>query len=278
MRKLGEGDYGIVYSARRVQSMENSLVAIKVCKEACSSQEIDIMRYLGGCNETCVMPILDAFASAWLTAIVMPLFGRSLRQFFKSQPTGTNTAHGSIARGVAKGLAHMHCKGILHLDLHAGNVMLTDLDSDPKVCVSDFGMVESTTWPFQEPSFDHLHHKWDRAPELFMAGSLRAVGSDQRIVFDAPPSADIKPCSDQLSTCGLLAFFWVSFRRHSRLVVTRSSPTSPWGWISLGTSYRRCSLGWVCLPVTPRFSDMQGDVCEGVTFPCGSAGATSAMS
>ena len=32
------------------------------------------MRYLGGCNEACVMPLLDAFASASFTAFVMPLF------------------------------------------------------------------------------------------------------------------------------------------------------------------------------------------------------------
>ena len=173
--------------------MQNSLVAIKMWKKVCSSQEIDIMRYLGGCNETCVMPMVDACASASLTAIVMPLFDRSLQQFFESQPICTNTAHNSIARGVAKGLAHMHCKGILHLNLDAGNVMLTDLDSDLKVCVSNFGMVASTTSPFQEPSFNHLHQRWYRAPELFMVGSLQAVGSNQRIVFDAPLSADIKP-------------------------------------------------------------------------------------
>jgi serine/threonine protein kinase len=173
--------------------MQNSLVAIKLWKEVCSSQEIDIMRYLGGCNESCLMPMVDAFASASLTAIVMPLFDCSLQQFFESQPTCTNTAHNSIACGVAKGLAHMHRKCFLHLNLHAGNVMLTDLDSDLKVCVSNFGMVASTTAPFQEPSFNHLHQRWYRAPELFMAGSLQAVGSNQRIVFDAPLSAEIKP-------------------------------------------------------------------------------------
>ena len=151
------------------------------------------MRYLGGCNEACVMPMLDAFASASFTAIVMPLFDCSLPQFFKSQPTGTNTAYNTVARSVAKGLAHMHGKGILHLNLHASCVMLKNLDSVLKVCVSNFGMVASTTWPFQEPSFDHLHEQWCRAPELFMAGSLQAVGSEQRIVFDAPLSADIKP-------------------------------------------------------------------------------------
>ena len=193
MRKLGESEYNIVYSARRVQCMQNSLVAIKVCKEVCSSQEIDIMRYFGGCNEACVMPLLDAFASASFTAMVMPLVDCNLPQFFKSQPTGTKTAYNSVARGVAKGIAHMHGKGILHLNLHAGCVMLKDLDSDLKVCVSNFGMVASTTWPFQEPSFDHLHEQWCRAPELFMAGSLQAVGSEQRIVFEAPLPADIKP-------------------------------------------------------------------------------------
>ena len=258
--------------------MQNSLVAIKMWKKVCSSQEIDIMRYLGGCNENCVMPMVDACASASLTAIVMPLFDRSLQQFFESQPICTNTAHHSIARGVAKGLAHMHCKGILHLNLDAGNVMLTDLDSDLKVCVSNFGMVASTTSPFQEPSFNHLHQRWYRAPELFMAGSLQVVGSNQHIVFDARCWQTLNLCSDQLSTCWLLAFFWVSFRRHSRLVVTHSFPTSQRKWISLGTSYRRCSLGWVCLSVTPRFSDVQGNVCQEVLFPCRLASATSAMS
>ena len=193
MRKLDEGDYNVVYSARRVQSMQNSLVAIKMWKKTCSSQEIDIMRYLGGCNENCVMPMVDACASASLTAIVMPLCDRSLQQFFESQPICTNTAHLSIARGVAKGIAYMHCKKILHLNLDAGKIMLTDLDSEPKVCVSNFSMVASTTSPFGEPSFSQLHQRWYRAPELFIVGSLRAVGSNQRIVFDAPLSADIKP-------------------------------------------------------------------------------------
>ena len=63
---------------------------------------------------------------------------------------------------------------------------------DLEVCLSNFGMVASTTWPFQEPSFDHLHEQWCRAPELFMAGSLQAVGSEQRMVFEAPLSEDIK--------------------------------------------------------------------------------------
>ena len=71
--------------------------------------------------------------------------------------------------------------------------MLTDSDSDLKVCVSNFDMVASTTEPFGEPSFSQLHQRWYRAPELFIVGSLRAVGSNQRIVFDAPLSADIKP-------------------------------------------------------------------------------------
>jgi len=128
--------------------MQHSLVAIKVCKEVCSSQEIDIMRYLGGSDVACVMPLLDAFASASFTAMVMPLFGCNLQQFFKSQPTGTDAAYNSVARSVAQGLAHMHGKGILHFNLHASCVMLKKLDSVLKVCVSNFGMVASTTWPF----------------------------------------------------------------------------------------------------------------------------------
>ena len=139
------------------------------------------------------MPMVDACASASLTAIVMPLCDRSLQQFFESQLICTNTVHLSIARGIAKGLAHMHGKNILHLNLDAGKVMLTDLDSDLKICVSNFGMVASTTSPFGEPSFSQLHQRWYRAPELFIVGSLQVSGLTQRIVFHAPLLADIKP-------------------------------------------------------------------------------------
>ena len=193
MRKLDEGDYNVVYSARRVQSMQNSLVAIKMWKKTCSSQEIDIMRYLGGCNENCVMPMVDACVSASLTAIVMPLCDRSLQQLFEGQVICTNSGQLSIARGVAKGLAYMHCKKILHLNLDASKIMLTELDSDFRVYVSNFDMVASMTEPFGEPSFSQLHQRWYRAPELFIVGSLQVSGLTQRIVFHAPLLADIKP-------------------------------------------------------------------------------------
>ena len=95
------------------------------------------------------MPLLDAFASASFTAMDMPLFDCSLPQFFKSQPTGTNTAYNSVARSVAQGLAHMHGKGILHLNLHANCVMLKQNGRRPQGMRLEFrhGGVDDMAFP-----------------------------------------------------------------------------------------------------------------------------------
>jgi len=63
----------------------------------------------------------------------------SLSDMIKGVMTLKNAIIIQYAKGVAKGLQHLHSKGIIHNDLHSGNVLL-DEDHTPKI--SDFGLAK----------------------------------------------------------------------------------------------------------------------------------------
>ena len=71
--------------------------------------------------------------------------------------------------GVAGALAFVHQQGVLHLDIHGGNIFLTSCGDNTVACLADFGMafvledVEAQT-----PGFC-VHPEVNRAPELFFA-------------------------------------------------------------------------------------------------------------
>jgi hypothetical protein len=136
IEQVGKGSYGRVFRAR---SDEHEHVAVKVIAGKSSCQEAYLQRYCMGPH---VLPVLDAWTSPWYTVIVMPLLSFTLHQHMKQcAPLGDRCLINLVTQ-IAEGMLRLHDHGILHRDLHAGNVLM---DGQGNAFLSDFGRAAFAT-------------------------------------------------------------------------------------------------------------------------------------
>lgn len=152
-RKLGEGSFGIVYSATHVVSGES-----RVCKQlrkvegaeaAVALAEIGNMAMLDHPN---VIKVYEYFDDGdYISQIMEPCHGgelqdkvtevRSSRRMDKSSWPYDETFIRNVMKQTLRALAFMHSQNVVHKDLKPQNVMLVDKVSD-SIKVIDFGLAE----------------------------------------------------------------------------------------------------------------------------------------
>ena len=96
-----------------------------------------------------------------------------------------------IIMGVAGALAFVHKQGVLHLDVHGGNIFLTSCGDNTVACLADFGMAYVSEDETGVPGF-RVHPDVNRAPELFFApgASLKRNGGPVKYTLQyVPPRA-----------------------------------------------------------------------------------------
>lgn len=159
--KLGHGGYSTIWIARDTHSTSR-YVAVKVCisDNTATSQEKEITQKLLRADDkraSMILPILDEFAldgpNGRHPCIVTPPARMSIAAA-KSASHGHNIFPLPTARAIAAQMVHAvafcHAQGVVHGDLHAGNVLLRFADGDDIHALSRTAFYERFGEPYME--------------------------------------------------------------------------------------------------------------------------------
>jgi serine/threonine protein kinase/tetratricopeptide (TPR) repeat protein len=143
LEKLGSGGQGDVYKA--VDTRLGRTVVVKVLPPDLTLREANLKRFerearlASSLDHPNICTIFDLGEANDVHYIAMQsIEGRNVRQLVAGRPLELKSAL-SIAIQVADALATAHSKGIIHRDIKAGNVMVTDTG---QAKVLDFGLAK----------------------------------------------------------------------------------------------------------------------------------------
>ncbi|HEX8920069.1 MAG TPA: serine/threonine-protein kinase [Pyrinomonadaceae bacterium] len=143
LEKLGAGGQGEVYKA--VDTKLGRTVVVKVLPPDLTVKEANLKRFerearlASSLDHPNICTIFDLGEAGNVHYIAMQsIEGRNVRQLVAGRPLELKSAL-SIAIQVADALASAHLKGIIHRDIKAGNVMVTD---SGQAKVLDFGLAK----------------------------------------------------------------------------------------------------------------------------------------
>jgi serine/threonine-protein kinase len=141
--RLGKGGMGIVYRARDERLRRD--VALKVLPPGFEADGEKRRRFMREARSAAaithanIAAIHDVGEDQGRVFIAMELVeGETLRARMAAGPLSPDEVV-RIGRGIARGLARAHAKGVVHRDLKPENVMI-DLDHEPKIL--DFGLAK----------------------------------------------------------------------------------------------------------------------------------------
>src|SRR3954447_13001330 len=141
--KLGAGGEGIVYKA--IDNKLGRTVIIKVLPAELTAKQANLKRFerearlASALDHPNICTIFDLNEINGIHFIAMQLVeGKNVRELVNGRPLELKSAL-SIAIQVADALATAHSKGIIHRDIKAGNVMVTDAG---QAKVLDFGLAK----------------------------------------------------------------------------------------------------------------------------------------
>jgi len=143
IRKLGSGGQGAVYEARDTKL--GRTVVIKVLPAEMTANKVNLGRFerearlASALDHPNICTIFDLNVADDVHFIAMQhVSGRNVRELVNGHPLGLRSAL-SICIQVCDALAVAHSRGIIHRDIKAQNVMVTD---DGQVKILDFGLAK----------------------------------------------------------------------------------------------------------------------------------------
>jgi serine/threonine-protein kinase len=143
LEKIAEGGQGAVYKALDTRLGRN--VVVKVLPEDLTLRTANLKRFerearlASSLDHPNICTIFDLNEAEGVHFIVMQLIpGRTVRELVAGRPLELRSAL-SIALQVADALSVAHSRGVIHRDIKAGNVMVTN---DGLVKVLDFGLAK----------------------------------------------------------------------------------------------------------------------------------------
>ena len=158
VRKLGEGGCGLVYLAEQEEPFRRE-VALKVIKLGMDTAEV-VARFeaerqvLALMEHANIARVFDAGATrTGRPYFVMELVsGTRITEFCDQRRLGT-AERLELFIQVCHAVQHAHQKGVIHRDLKASNVLVTETNDVPVPKVIDFGIAKATQGPLTENAF-----------------------------------------------------------------------------------------------------------------------------
>ncbi len=198
LEKVGEGGWGMVYSANR-ESPVRRRVALKIVKLGMESRSIvacfeDEQKALAMMDHPNIVTFLDSGA----TAAGRPFFvmemvrGISITEYCDNKRLQV-AERLKLFIDICDAVQYVHKKGVVHRDLKPFNVLVSHDDGIPKII--DFGIAKSMIGSRLSNSVAETS-----ADRLFV-GTPDYMSPEQALMTDA---ADIDPRSDVYSLGGLL--------------------------------------------------------------------------
>jgi serine/threonine protein kinase len=175
LKRLGEGSYGIVVSAR--DKLTNKKVAIKkmvdVIEETQDAKrvlrELKLLRHFR-VHEN-VISIKDILLSPAPKAsfkdiyVVTDLMDTDLHRIIRSPQPLSDDHTRYFMYQILRGLKYMHSASVIHRDLKPNN-LLVNANCDLKIC--DLGLARVSTHPAKSMLTCYVVTRWYRAPELLL--------------------------------------------------------------------------------------------------------------
>ncbi|XP_065649178.1 STE20-like serine/threonine-protein kinase isoform X2 [Hydra vulgaris] len=169
--ELGDGTFGKVYKAKR--KSDNQLAAAKIVDIKDESEledfmvEIDI---LSECKHKYVVDLMETyFHDGKLWMMLEFCSGGAMDDIILDLERGLNEVTiQSICRQMVEGLAFLHLNGVIHRDLKAGNVLLTERG---EIKLADFGVSAFNKPPGKRNTF--IGTPYWMAPEVVITETMR---------------------------------------------------------------------------------------------------------
>jgi len=172
IKPIGKGAYGVVCSARNVETDEK--IAIKKIGKAFENivdskrtlREVKLLKHLSHENVICLKDILpppsrEKFKDVY---VVYELMDTDLHQIIRSNQGLSDDHCQYFIYQILRGLKFIHSANVLHRDLKPSNLLL-NANCDLKIC--DFGLARTS----DEKEFmtEYVVTRWYRAPELLLS-------------------------------------------------------------------------------------------------------------
>jgi serine/threonine protein kinase len=158
---IGKGAFGEISAARSATS--GDVVAVKISTMVETAREPWLLNL---CAHPNVVKLIDYFASPYCTMIAMKRFDCTLHHYMSRYDLKASTAL-DINIDIAGALCYVHHLHVIHLDLHAKNILLTTKGKCLVACLADFGLAHTTD--VQELPGFHVHPEANRAAEIYFA-------------------------------------------------------------------------------------------------------------
>lgn len=148
---IGDGQYGSVYECVGPFDQRFALKMLRpankpyqVVKEEWSREMLRLESF----RHPNIVYIHDAFENNSLFYLALERCDTSLRAMFTGMPFQDGLLV-ELSRQLLMTLQYLHDNAVVHSDLHAGNVLISQLDRAPIVKLTDFGVahqLDGTTW------------------------------------------------------------------------------------------------------------------------------------
>jgi serine/threonine-protein kinase len=138
---IGDGQYGSVYECVGPFDQPFALKMLRPANKAYQAVKDEWSREmlrLESFRHPNIVYIHDAFEHNYLFYLALERCDTSLRALLGSPMTPELVLE--LARQLLMTLQYLHDSGLVHADLHAGNVLLTQLATHPIVKLTDFGI------------------------------------------------------------------------------------------------------------------------------------------
>lgn len=144
---LKGGGFGEVWTAQSINGPTIQNVAVKMLSERERTKATAKKSFYTEGKNILAMPShphilrpLEIILSEGEYYLVMPLMQKSLKDYIDAKEDLSGEFISYVMKGIGEALVHAHANGMLHRDIHPGNILFQEVEGKCKVYLSDFGL------------------------------------------------------------------------------------------------------------------------------------------